>query len=289
MEGSMSRLAIQHDLVITLNDREPVLTGNITNTGTYTLREAVLITPSGWIKIGDLAPNKTEKVKYSLSNALCNSPLDVYSASSIAGLDPYAYPTPSDDTDLARRSTFFQANLTSTGGYVNMNWGIYLMGWVDAIPAPASLQGKTLDAIDTMLYFEMLTPAVKTKAGPLMLTSSIYAWESSLGDTISAQSTQFSEDGYIIRFQPGVPVHFSEADSLALYIESNVTPYKIQASLWNVEENIWTLVPMTSNKTDVPDAWQYVGADGEIRLKLDGDQNDYIEIKSVNFELMVQP
>jgi len=26
----------------------------------------------------------------------------------------------------------------------------------------------------------------------------------------------------------------------------------------------------------------------EIRLKLDGDQNDYIEIKSVNFELMVQ-
>ena len=122
-----------------------------------------------------------------------------------------------------------------------------------------------------------------------MLTSSIYAWESSLGDTISAQSTQFSEDGYIIRFQPGVPIHFSEVDSLALYIESNVTPYKIQASLWNVEENTWTLIPMTSNKTDVPDAWQYVGADGEIRLKLDGDQNDYIEIKSVNFELMVQP
>ena len=122
-----------------------------------------------------------------------------------------------------------------------------------------------------------------------MLTSSIYAWESSLGDTISAQTYQFTEDGYTVRFQPSVPVHFSEVDSLMLYIESNVTPYKIQASLWNVEENTWTLIPMTSNKTDVPDAWQYVGADGEIILKLNGNQSDSIEITSVNFELMVQP
>jgi hypothetical protein len=289
MEGSMLPLAIHHDLVITLNDREPVLTGNITNAGKYTLRDVVLITPSGWIKIGDLAPNKTEKVKRSLSIALSNSPLDMYSASSIAGLDPYSYPSPSNDTDKTRRSAFFQANFTSNSGYVNMNWGIYLMGWVDGIPTPASLQDETIDAIDTTLYFEMLTPAVKTEAGPLMLTSSIYAWESSLGDAISAQSYQIAEDGYTIHFRPALPVHFSEVDSLALDIESSVMPYKIQASLWNVKENTWTLIPMTTNKTDITDAWQYVGADGEIMLKLSGDQNDAIEIKSVNFELMVQP
>ena len=86
-----------------------------------------------------------------------------------------------------------------------------------------------------------------------------------------------------------MPVHFSEVVSLALYIESNVTPYKIQASLWNVKENTWTLIPMTWNKTDITDAWQYIGADGEIILKLSGDQSDSVEIKSVNFELMVQP
>jgi hypothetical protein len=149
-------LAIHHDLVITLNNREPVLSGNITNASKYTLRDVVLITPSGWIKIDDLSKNKTEKVDYVLTNTASNSSVDMYAISSVLG---------TDDIDQRRRSAFLQANMTSSSGYVNMNSGIYLMGWVDAIPAPASLQGETLDSIDTMLYFEMLTPVV-AKNGP---------------------------------------------------------------------------------------------------------------------------
>jgi hypothetical protein len=61
MEGSVPRLAIRHDLVITLSSQEPVLTGNITNTSNYTVKEAVLITPSGWTKIGDLSQIKQKK------------------------------------------------------------------------------------------------------------------------------------------------------------------------------------------------------------------------------------
>jgi hypothetical protein len=289
MEGSIPALKVEHDLVITINDREPKLTGNITNTSNYTIRGAALVTPSGWIKIGDLSPNKTEKVNHSLTNALSNSPVDMYTILPILGLDNYSYPPYSDDIDKRRRASFFQASTISTGGYVNMNSGIYLMGWLDKIPAPVGLQDQAFESIDTMLYFEMLTPAVKTEAGSLMLTSSIYAWDSSLGDAITAQSYQLSEDGFTVRFQPSLPIHFSEVDSLTLHIESNVTPDKIQASFWNVDEHTWTLIPLTWNETDIPDAWQYIGADGEIILKLEGDQNDYIEITSVNFELMVQP
>ncbi|MCJ7433035.1 MAG: hypothetical protein MUO77_06060, partial [Anaerolineales bacterium] len=287
MEGSMPALTVQHDLVITINNKEPILTGNITNTSNYMLRDAVLVTPSGWIKIGDLSKNKTEKVDYVLTNTSRNPLVDMYA---ILGLNNYSYPQ--DDVEYRRRYSFFQANTTSTDSYVNMNSGIYLMGWVDEIPAPVGLQDQDFESIDTMLYFEMLTPAVKTEAGSLMLTSSIYGWESSLGDTITAQN-QFSEDGYTVRFQPSLPVHFSEVDSLTLHIESNVTPDKIQASLWNVAENTWMPIPLSisllDSDTDIPDAWQYVGTDGEIRLKLDGDQNDYIMITSVNFTLMVQP
>ena len=289
MEGSIPALTVKHDLVITVSGKEPMLTGNITNTSNSTLRGAALVTPSGWIKIGDLPPNKTEKVDYSLTNISSNSPMDMYTILSVLGLDSYSYPPYSDDVDKRRRASFFQASTTSTGSYVNMNSGIYLMGWVDKTPALAGLQDQAFESIDTILYFKMLTPALKTEAGPLMLTSSIYGWESSLGDAITAQSYQLSEDGYTVRFQPSMPIHFSEVDSLTLHIESNVTPDKIQASLWNVENNSWMLIPLTMGNTDVPNARQYVGADGEIRLKLTGNQNDYIEITSVNFTLMVQP
>jgi hypothetical protein len=289
MEGSIPTLTVEHDLVVTLSNKEPTLTGSITNKSKSILRGAVLVTPSGWIKIGDLPPNKTEKVDYSLTNMSSNSPMDMHTILSVLGLDSYSYPQYSDDIDKRRRASFFQANITSTGNYFNMNSGIYLMGWVDEIPAPAGLQGQDFKSIDTMLYFEQLTPTVKSETGSLMLISSIYGWESSLGDAITAQTYQLSEDGYTVRFQPGVPVHFSEVDSLTLHIESNITPDKIQASLWNVENNSWTLIPLTIDNTEVPDARQYVGTDGEIRLKLDGNQNDYIEITSVNFTLMVQP
>ena len=78
-------------------------------------------------------------------------------------------------------------------------------------------------------------------------------------------------------------------ESLTLNIESTVAPDKIQASLWNFESNTWTLIPLTFYSTDVTEAWQYVGMDGEIRLNINGDPNDYVEITAVNFTLMVQP
>jgi len=280
LEGSAPALTIQHDLTITINNKAPMLTGNITNASAYILKDAVLVTPIGWIKIGDLPPNKTEKINYILTNIPSNSPIDMYAVFSLLG---------TDDIEQRRRASFFQANITSTTGYVNMNSGIYLMGWVDGIPAPVGLQDQTFDPIDTALYFKALTPAVKTKAGPLMLTSSIYGWESSLGNSITAQMYQLSENGYTVRFQPSLPIHFSAVDSLTLHIESNVTPDKIQASLWNVEENTWDIISISYNDTAVPDASKYIGADGEIILKLNGNPNDYVEITSINFTLMVQP
>ena len=92
-----------------------------------------------------------------------------------------------------------------------------------------------------------------------------------------------------MRFQPTQAVRFRTVESLALNIEGSVTPDKIQASLWNFETQTWTLIPLTFYSTDVTDPWQYVGMDGEIRINLSGDPNDYVEITAVNFTLTVQP
>jgi hypothetical protein len=48
LEGSLPPFAIQHDLTLTLTDRTPILKGSITNTSSYTLKDATFVTPSGW-------------------------------------------------------------------------------------------------------------------------------------------------------------------------------------------------------------------------------------------------
>jgi hypothetical protein len=292
MEGFLSAAAIpgiQHNLTLTLTGNTPVLEGSITNISKYTLKGATLVTPSGWKVIGDMAPNESKDIHIVLTNNSSVSATGQYAIMSTLGLDMYNSYT-NDRTNEKRHASFFQAVTASTDSTVNVNSGVYLMGWVDdKIPAPAGLQNQAINATDTLLYFEKLTPAFKTVPGALMLTSSIYSWDSSLGDTFTTSNYGLSSDGYSLRFQPSLPVHFSKVDSLTLHVESNVAPDKIQISFWNVETKAWTPITLTWNNTDIPEAWQYVGMDGEVLINIASDPNDYASITALDFTLMVQP
>jgi len=203
------------------------------------------------------------------------------------GMDMYSYPN-KNSTDQRRRAAFFQANTTSPAGSINVNSGIYLMGWISDIPASVKLQGQSFKPIDTMLVFKKLTPALKIEGEHLMLNSSIFDWESST-DNLTTTTYTLSSDGYTMYFQSTLPIHIAKVDSLTLNIESVTPPDKIQASLWNFETNTWTFIPLTLNSTDITDAQQYVGMDGEIRLNIKTDPNDYVEITAVSFSMMVHP
>ena len=286
MEGSLPAMElVQSELTLALTDNTPILKGTVTNTSQYTLKDAVLITPSGWDLIGNMAPNESKKVYTTLINNSNSTSTSQYSILGALGLDTY-----SADKDKQRHASFFQAVTSSSGNVMNVNSGIYLMAWVDnEIPAPIGLQDQNFNATDTMLYFEKLTPALQTDLGNLMLTSSIYSWETSLGDTLTTSYYNLPSEGYVIRFQPSLPVHFNKVDSLALNIGANVTPDKVQTSLWNTQTKTWDSITLEPYNTDIPEAWQYIGMDGEILMKINGDSNDYIEITSVDFVLMVQP
>jgi len=162
------------------------------------------------------------------------------------------------------------------------------MGWISDIPASVELQGQSFKPIDTMLVFKKLTPALKIEGEHLMLNSSIFDWESST-DNLTTTTYTLSSDGYTMYFQSTLPIHIAKVDSLTLNIESVTPPDKIQASLWNFETNTWTFIPLTLNSTDITDAQQYVGMDGEIRLNIKTDPNDYVEITAVSFSMMVHP
>jgi hypothetical protein len=122
-----------------------------------------------------------------------------------------------------------------------------------------------------------------------MLTSSIYSWNSTLGDTITTTNYDLVDGKYNIRFQPSLPVHFSEVDSLTFSIVTNAAPNIAQTSLWNFETKTWDPVTLNTYDTEIPKAAQYVGMDGEIKMSISGNQNDYFEITSIDFVLMVQP
>lgn len=282
-EGSMPALNIQHDLVLTTMAKSgPKLSGTITNASNHTLHQAVLVTPSEWYLLGDLLPNETQKINRSITNRSSAS-TDLYALLSNFGLPVYP---PIGDKDMARRSSFFQASVISNNNNVTMVSGIYLMGWLDDLSAPVNLQDQNSDALDTMLYFQKLTPEVVTISEPFIINSSMYDWESSIG---TMDTYQISTDGYELRFQLSQPVEYSEVQSLMLDIQTNVTPDKVQVSLWNFETQKWDLISLSLNSPYVFNPPRYVGADGEIRMRLNANQSDYVQINAVNFTLGVKP
>ena len=161
LEGFLPSLEIQHDLTLTLSDNIPVLKGSITNTSNYTLKNSALVTSSGWKFIGDIAPNESKNISTTLINNSNTASIGQYAILTALGLDTY-----SDDIDKKRQASFFQAVTASSNNVVNVNSGVYLVGWVDnEIHTPAGLQGQAFNATDTLLYFEKLTlPSKQNRA-----------------------------------------------------------------------------------------------------------------------------
>jgi hypothetical protein len=290
VEGSLPKnntLGIQHDLILTITNNIPSLKGSITNSGNFTLKNAALVTSSGWEIIGDLAPNESRSIHTTLINNSNSASASQFTIQAAFGWDPYA----NDNIDDRRHAALFQSVTASPSNVVNVNSGVYLMGWIDnEIPAPIGLQDQNFNVIDTLLYFEKLAPALEINKGDLMLTSSIFSWESSLGDSLTTSYYNVPSSGYNVRFQPSLPVHFSSVDSLTLTIGTSTTPDKLQISLWDPHSKTWASIPLGLFYTvDIPDPWKYVGMDGEILMNINGDPNDYFEITAIDFTLMVQP
>jgi hypothetical protein len=280
LEGSISALDIQHDLQLTLNTGGLDLAGTITNASQYTVREAVLVTPDAWTPLGDLPPNETVKINHSLSNVATMSSLDMYSILSILNLNDY-----SSDIDQRRRSFILQASAVPNYNSFNMPAGVYLIGWVDDIPTPVGLREQASDTVDTTLYFKKLEPSFVMPSSSFILTSGMYHWRSSTGYLFTSY---LPEEGYVLRFQPGIPVHIGKVNSLNFDVQATSTLNLIKFSLWDFESETWTSMPLLSY-TNIPDAARYVGIDGEIRVMLAGDQNNYIQISSMRFTLAVEP
>ncbi|MEW6402671.1 MAG: hypothetical protein AB1649_12780 [Chloroflexota bacterium] len=293
MQGNLPALNFSHDLVVTVDQTNPDVTGTITNNSEFTLRDAVLITPGRWRKLGDIGPGQSEKLQGALTLTPDASGPEFY------GLEAYqivsgAVPYGGGDVDTTRREAWLNALMSSSNYYYGNygNWGIYLMGWIDEPLLPVSVQDDRFETIDTTLYVLQLTPSVNYESTTWQLTSGLMAWESSQAGASPYFGNDVPTGGYILRFRPAVPVDFGNIRQLRLNLDtpSGAAASEAAASLWNFETEQWERIEILSWGTiDIADPERFVGPGGETRLKVDSLTNYSIQISPATITLVAGP
>jgi hypothetical protein len=188
-----------------------------------------------------------------------------------------------------RRVALMDAALGTAYNTKVANWGVYLMGWVDEPLTSIGLQDKNFESIDTTLYIKMLSPETNTESGLLRFTPSMFVWETSSPGSTPFYSHGIPVGGYTLRFRPAVSIPFRSVNSLRLDINSSATTGEVLVSLWDFEQNAWIQMDgIHWGGNDISDPGRYVDQDGEIRLKVDGNQSNYTEIYSSHFTLVVK-
>jgi hypothetical protein len=286
-EGSMTALSITHDLVLQISDKNPKLTGTVTNDSPYTLKNAVIVTQGYYKRLGDLPPGKNVQIDLSVTNG-SSGPLSTTSPETLLQIPSY----PEDDYS-ARQLSFLGA-ITRTGYLyetTDPNWGVYLMGWVDEALFDIELAGKQADALDTTFYVASLTPAVQFTGGLWRLSPGMFSWEGSNPSVSPYGNLAYSSFSgeYSLNFKPAISFHFRTVDSLTLHLNTTNSLNTPRASLWDFVDGEWReLENLTPRNYPVPDPSRFVGPNGEIRLQFNGDPN-YEEIVSSYFTLGVRP
>lgn len=291
LDGIVPALPFEHDLLITLDDQDATLSGRVTNLSQIVLKDAILVTPAGFEMLGDLSPGETSQpVKVVFGVASGGAPYsDIFSS-------PLYFPgTPWMQTveeGEARQGMLFRAALASNT-YLAVNWGIYLLGWLDEPLLQANLQDAQPRVTGATLYALQLLPSTTYGAGLLHITPPLFAWEASMPDRTPYNGGYgLPPEGLVLRFKVALPLP-QEASVRTLTLDldgssgSNALP---AASLWDFERGEWVAVPYSAwGKIDVPAPWRYVGPDREVRLSLEGNQNDWYELYHATVILVVGP
>ncbi len=293
MQGNIPAVKFNHDLVITVSNDDPVLSGAIVNDSKFILRDAVIFTSGEWKSLGDLAPGASTDINLSLTPGMSGPEFYSLEAYQILGTASPTYGYGSDEVAVRREAILNAVKSSSNYYYGNFgNWGVYLLGWIDEPMLPVSVQGERFDAIDTNLYIIRLTPAVQFASSTWEFTPGLMSWESSLSGASPYFSNEVPPGGYVLRFRPAVPVSFGSVKQLTLNINtvSGIPPSDVSASLWNFETAQWEKVEnLTWGLNDIREPARYVGPAGEAQLKLDSLANYSVQVSPATLTLVVGP
>jgi hypothetical protein len=289
--GYLPALDIQSDLVVEWNGaRGPYATGQITNASPYTLRQAILVTPGDWKRLGDIPAGSSREVAVAISTTSSYGPsFYTFDSEEILNVD---YADLQEDYDAFRRNEFLNAIWEPDYGYTDSNWGVYLMGWLDAPMLPIGLQKKQFDVEDTTLYIVLLDPNFKTPPGQVRLTPSLFAWDTSLESATPYSNPDIPAAGYTLRFRVGFPIKYSSVEEMTLNLNvgSGASITDVSVYIFDITSGEFVrLKGLRRGNNNIPDPWRYVGPGGDILIKIDTATNNYVEINPSTITLVVNP
>jgi hypothetical protein len=285
--GITTPLEIDHTLMITFDNGNARISGTVTNNSNLTISDLNLVTPARWKIVGDLAPGKTAEVNLPLMTTP-NSP-EFYS------LGPYdilqtSYTALAVDEELRRKEAFLRSVITSQQGENNLNWGIYLVGWLeDEDLASATVAGYRSKISDSTLYIHQATPAVTLPSGDFKLTTALFEWRANSQDVSPYYVNSYNTDDFTLRFSPAIPVTFGSVKQLILDLDSYSQSPTMQVMLWDFALQDWTIFNNVSwGSYDVPSPGNYVSPTGIVILRVrDAQGQGYLEMKRSGITLVV--
>lgn len=287
-QGSMPALDIRHNLVLTLSKGTPTLSGDVTNHTSHRLREAILVASGHWRQLGDIEPGETVSVRFGMP-AFSSSAASMFFTTDSMTLLQTNYPDVAKNEDIARRYAFLEVLLRSNYQTVYGNSGIYLLGWVDDLPLPVTLQNQNAKTIDTFLYADQLTPSIEMESGEVSLPMTLFTWESSVPSAAPYYASDLQANGYTLRFEPMFPIRYRAIKSLMLDLQTNVGFQELVVSLWDYDQQNWVNVPVMSSLTNVPEPERFVGPEGEVRLQVRTTSSSWVEMRASSIRMVVTP
>lgn len=287
VDGTTSPLKIQHDLNISFENGPAKISGSITNQSNVTLYDTVLVTPGRWKALGDITSGETKKADVSLT--VNSSGPEFYNAGAIAILN-YSYTDLENNEVARRREALLRSILISEYGESDLNWGIYLIGWLKEPSPSADLNNVSSTINDTTLYIQKVSPTITAPASTYTLGPSLFEWQASGVSSSPYYSSEANNGEYTFRFRSVIPIHSEKVETLILSIDSYTSPQSVNVTLWDYSLNNWS-PPLVTNwgNTQIHNPEKYIGPNGEVMLKIKDMQGNWLELRKSTISMVVQP
>ncbi len=286
--GFVPALQIEHTLLITPSGSQQKIEGTITNNSEYQINDAMLVTPDGWKRLGDIAPGKSEQVSIPLTTNTNGS--QFFATDSFTILNTNYSLIDVNETER-RKSALLSSILSAEYGESNLNWGVYLMGWLDASLPSATLQDKSSKITDTTLYIMQLSPGMAVSKGRTILQPAMFIWESSSINASPYYSYDSTVGEFELKFRPATPINISQVNSLTLHAESYISPIAdVTVSLWEYKTESWVAVQINNwGNINIPEPERYVSPLGEVRVRVESSQQStYVEMSKTTISMVVE-
>ena len=317
-KGSISSPAIDANLILTTDESNATLTGNLTNSSEKALDDVMLLFPGGVLPIGEFDPGEILPINVMLTRAQLLGEIDQtpfnFPLTSGTSLNPppYAYQDSYDttiqdilgtsnyydDKEINRRYLLLSAFLNpySYSHGKGRGAGIYLFGWSDNSPVDLELSSQGYTAQDTTLYIVALNYELNHQAPRLQLPPAMFSW-TSLQSNINSPATPYDNflgtgDSYSLEFSLAKPLAYRKIIDLTMNLTNPIMKEGasgLDVSLWDFSLAEWVPIPEANwGQTSILEPERFVGPGGVIRVQIINPNNPMIDIERSDFTLSIE-